>query len=120
MRSKHQHQTIPIPGNECIKPSPISDPSGQRPKGAKHHTVWGCRYLCNLYKVVPRGFDGDIFKRSLKYRAFSHDVMAAILVFQYNETAAMLVYQDNPVGVELFSHVKTFFCLNTFAQMLVT
>ena len=46
--------------------------------------------------------------------------MAAILVFQYNETAAMLVYQDNTVGVELFSHVKTFFCLNKFAQMLVT
>ena len=27
-----------------------------------------------------------------------------------NETAAMLVYQDNPVGIELFSYVKTFFC----------
>ena len=25
-------------------------------------------------------------------------------------TAATLVYQDNPVGIELFSHVKTFFC----------
>ena len=66
-----------------IKPFPISDPSGQRPKGAKHHIVWGCRYLCNLYKVVPRGFDGDIFKRCLKYRTFSHDVMAAILVMKH-------------------------------------
>ena len=28
--------------------------------------------------------------------------MAAISVFQNNETAAMLVYQDNPVGIELF------------------
>ena len=28
-------------------------------------------------------------------RAFSHDVTAAILVFQDYETAAMLVYQDN-------------------------
>ena len=27
-----------------------------------------------------------------------------------NETAAMLVYEDNPVGIELFSYVKTFFC----------
>ena len=36
--------------------------------------------------------------------------MAAILVFQNNETAAMLVYQDNPVGIELFSYVKAFFC----------
>ena len=36
--------------------------------------------------------------------------MAAILVFQNNETAAMLVYQENPLGVELFSHVNAFFC----------
>ena len=36
--------------------------------------------------------------------------MAAISVFQNNETAAMLVYQDNPVGIELFFYVKTFFC----------
>ena len=33
-----------------------------------------------------------------------------LLVFQNNETAAMLVYQDNPVGIELFYYVKTFFC----------
>ena len=33
------------------------------------------------------------------YRAFSHDVMAATFVFQNNETAAMLVYQENPLGV---------------------
>ena len=35
-------------------------------------------------------------------RALSHDVMAAILVFQNNETAAMLVYQTSPVGVGTF------------------
>ena len=29
--------------------------------------------------------------------------MAAILVFQNNELAAMLVFQTNPEGVELFS-----------------
>ena len=46
----------------------------------------------------------------LQYRAFSHDVTAAILMSQNNETAAMLVSQVNPVGVELFSYVKTFFC----------
>jgi len=42
--------------------------------------------------------------------------MAAILVFQSNETAAMLVYQTSPVGVELFSYVNTFFCSNKFAH----
>ena len=48
-------------------------------------------------------------------RAFSHDVRAAILVFQNHETAAMLVYQENHLGVELFSHVNDFFCSNKLA-----
>ena len=43
------------------------------------------------------------------YRAFSHDLTAAILVFQNNETAAMLVFQTNSVGVELFSYVNASF-----------
>ena len=41
--------------------------------------------------------------------------MAAIFVSQNNETAAMLVFQINPVGVELFSYVNAFFCSNKFA-----
>ena len=28
----------------------------------------------------------------------------------YSEMAAILVFQTNPVGVELFSYVNTFFC----------
>ena len=40
------------------------------------------------------------------YKAFSHDVTAPILVFQNNETVAMLAYQDNSVGVEFFSYNK--------------
>ena len=44
------------------------------------------------------------------YRALSHDVTAAILVFQNNKTAAMLVSQTNPLGVELFSYANTLFC----------
>ena len=46
------------------------------------------------------------------YRAFSHDVTASILVSQNNETAAILVFQTSPVGVELFSYVNAFFCCN--------
>ena len=30
----------------------------------------------------------------------------------------MLVFQTNPVGVELFSYVNNFFCSHKFAQML--
>ena len=49
------------------------------------------------------------------YRVFSHDVMVAILVSHNNKTVAMLVSQTNPVGVELFSYAKAFFCSNKFA-----
>ena len=38
---------------------------------------------------------------------FSYDVTAAIFAFQNNEMAAMLVYQTNPVGAELFPYVRT-------------
>ena len=31
-----------------------------------------------------------------------------MLVFQNNETAAMLVFQTNPMGVELFSNANAF------------
>ena len=40
--------------------------------------------------------------KGLIYKAFSHDVTAAILVFLNKETAAMLVFQTSPVGVEPF------------------
>ena len=53
---------------------------------------------------------------SVRYRAFSHDVTAAILVFQNNEKAAMLVYLENPLGFELFSHVNAFFCSNEYVK----
>ena len=52
------------------------------------------------------------------YRVFSHDVKAAILVSQNNETAAMLVSQTSPVEVEFLSHANAFFCFNKFGQML--
>ena len=57
---------------------------------------------------------------SSNHRAYSHDVTVAILVLQNNETAATLVYQDNPVGIELFFYVKTFFCSYWLAKMLAT
>ena len=46
------------------------------------------------------------------YRTFSHDVTEAIYVFPNTEMAAMLVFQTNPVGVELFSYVNAFFCID--------
>lgn len=51
-------------------------------------------------------------------RAFSRDFMAATLVLQKNETAAMLVYQTNPARVQLFAYVNTSFCFNKRAWVL--
>ena len=39
-------------------------------------------------------------------------------MFQNNERAAMLVFQINPVEVELFSYLNSFFCSNKVAKML--
>ena len=36
-------------------------------------------------------------------------------VFQNNKTAAILMFQTNPVGVELFSYVNAFFCSHKFS-----
>ena len=57
----------------------------------------------------------DVISMLDKYRVFSHDVTAAILVPQNNETAAMFMSQTSPLGVELFSYVNAFFCSNKFA-----
>ena len=54
------------------------------------------------------------------YTVFSHDVTVAIMVSQNNDTAAMLVSQTSPVGVELFSYANAFLCSNKFAQTLAT
>ena len=58
---------------------------------------------------------GDASSLFCYNRVFSHDVLAAILVSQNNDTAAMLVSQTSPVGVELFSYANAFFCSNKFA-----
>ena len=52
--------------------------------------------------------------------AFSHDVTAAILVFQNKETAAMLVYQTKPLGIELHFHANLTFCAMKLTWPLVT
>ena len=57
----------------------------------------------------------DVISMLNKYRVFSYDVTAAILVSQNNETAAVFMSQTNPLGVELFSYVNAFFCSKKFA-----
>lgn len=49
-------------------------------------------------------------------KAFLHDIAFTKLVSQNNKTAATLVAQTSPVGVEPFY----FFCSNKFAKLLAT
>ena len=46
--------------------------------------------------------------------------MAAMLVFQNKETAAMLVFQINPLGIGLCFYANSFFCFIKLAFILVT
>lgn len=50
------------------------------------------------------------------YGEFFHDIAAAVLVFQNNGTAAMLLYKTNPAAVQLFSYLNTSVSFNKFAR----
>ena len=78
-------------------------------------------YSCQFWALKVMHF--NLIKKNMAalnnepvlYRVFSHDVNAAILVSQNNETAAILVSQTSPPGVELFSYANAFFCSNKLA-----
>ena len=53
-------------------------------------------------------------------RAFSHDVTAAMLVYQNKETAATLAYQADPPRIDLCFYANTFFCFIKPIWPLVT
>ena len=63
---------------------------------------------------------GHSCKPNLTYRAFPHDVTAAMLVFQNKGMAAMMVYQTNPLRFELYFYANTFFCFSNPIWLLVT
>ena len=90
----------------CLKRMLIQRGSG---KAANWRIQGTCKYFLEL------AYHCTVI---LKYRVFSHDVTAAILVSQNNGTAAMLVSHTSPVGVEFLSYSNPFFCSNKFAQML--
>ena len=50
------------------------------------------------------------------YRSFSHDVTTAICVYKTMNRRPCLCTEKNPVGIELFSHVKTLFYSKQFAD----
>ena len=54
------------------------------------------------------------------YGAFSHDVTAAMLVFPNKDMAAMMVYQTNPAGIELYFDGNTSFGFTNPIWLLVT
>ena len=74
----------------------------------------------NISRERGHGACGLMVEPKQANGAYAHDVMEAILVSKNNETAAMLLYQFNTVGVQLFSYFNTFFCSSKFAWLLDT
>ena len=56
----------------------------------------------------------------MRYRVFSRDVTAAMLVFQNKEMAAMMVYQTNPPGIALYFYANTSFCFSNPIRLVIT
>ena len=46
-------------------------------------------------------------------KAFSRDVTAAMLVCLNKEMKAVMMYQTNPPGIELYFYANTFFCFKS-------
>ena len=67
------------------RPLPCDEPKD------KYTAVYGIA-LYIVWVAIYRG----------NYTAFSNDLAAAMLVSQNNKTAAMLVFQTSPVGVDSF------------------
>ena len=59
-------------------------------------------------------------KIRFSYRSFSHDNAAAIFVYKTINRWPCLCTKTINVGIELFSHVKTFFYSKQFAKLLTT
>ena len=59
----------------------------------------GCRFIVLGHHAIWPPWSQVKTLYSGLYRAFSHDVTSAILVFQTNGTVAILLFQTSPVGV---------------------
>ena len=69
-----------------------------------------CAWVANQNE----GFTSSFSHIKNYYRAFSHDVMVAILVFQNSETAAMFRFKQILWELDS-SYVNNFFCSHKFA-----
>ena len=95
-------------------------------------TIWAT--VCHRHLKISGGFNWirthdlcdfrcdapSTESRIRRNRGFSHDVTAAMLVFQNKGMAAMMVYQTNPPGIELYFYANTFFCFSNPIWLLVT
>ena len=70
-------------------------------------TIAGLGHRSIPETLQPKNYTSKYHCWNFSNRAFSNDVTSAVLVYQKNETATMLVFQSNPLGVEVFPYVKT-------------
>ena len=86
-------------------------------KNKRANTVPKTRKLRNITMEHILGYSPIL---AGAYRAFSPDVIAAMLMFQNKETAAILVYQANPPRIEPYFYAKIVFCFSKPIWPLVT
>ena len=86
-------------------------------RGQVQNYSYGCKFHLHVkenslsfewFCTWPRFKMGAKSNSEMGYRAFSYDVTAAILDFQNKETAVILVYQTNPLGIEPYFLCKHF------------
>ena len=75
------------------------------------HDIKPARRSVLVVSILIRAFGGKIV---FTWRHGRH------IGVQNNATVAILVFQENPVGIKLFSHAKTFFSFKKFAQLPIT
>ena len=78
-----------------------------------------CNFYANYYAELKIA-SSHSFLFQMRYREFSRDVTAPMLVFPNNGTAAILLYQTNPPGIELYCHSNVFFCFGGKTRLLIT
>ena len=91
---------------------------GQKPYPVQRHTPVFTLQVWNDSRSNFPYFEMPWQINTIANRSFSHDVMAAIFIYKkMNQRPCLCTI---PVGIELFSHVKTFFCSKQFAKLLTT
>ena len=75
--------------------------------------------LSDWFKVLAPFFQ-PIRSETKTNRGSRVHIFPRFVAFQNKEMAAMMAYQTNPLGIELYFYLNSFFCLSNPIWLLVT